>query len=160
MSGRFDALTKIEEEPVKTTLAKAADSPTVKKSPAPSIKLIDEEKLPNKSHIGNSGQQNSEKASKQESKQNVTIDDVTTSSHHDVNYRRWRDIIEDTEVHNSALRLTNEESYAVEDLVSELRRKYKIKTSMNEIARLGLLYIINDFKKDKPQALIIKVKKS
>lgn len=56
--------------------------------------------------------------------------------------------------------MTNEERYDIEDLVSELRRKFKIKTSMNEIARLGLLYIINDFKKDKTQSLIIKVKKS
>jgi hypothetical protein len=86
--------------------------------------------------------------------------DVTTSPRHDANHRKWRDIIEDTEVHNSALRLTNEERFDVEDLISELRRKYKIKTSMNEIARLGLLYIIDDFKKDKPNALIIKVKKS
>jgi hypothetical protein len=86
--------------------------------------------------------------------------DVTTSTCHDVNHRKWRDIIENTEVHNSALRLTNEERYDVEDLVSELRRKYKIKTSMNELARLGLLYIIDDFKKDKQNALIIKVKKS
>jgi hypothetical protein len=86
--------------------------------------------------------------------------DVMTSSRQDVNLRKWRDIIEDTEVHNSALRLTNEERYDLEDLVSELRRKYKIKTSMNEIARLGLLYIVDDFKKDKHNALIIKVKKS
>jgi hypothetical protein len=86
--------------------------------------------------------------------------DVATSERRDVNYRKWRDIIEDTEVHNSALRLTNEERDDIEDLVSELRRKYKIKTSLNEIARLGLLYIIDDFKKDKQNALIIKVKKS
>ncbi len=82
-----------------------------------------------------------------------------TSSRHDVNLRKWRDIIENTETHNSALRITNEERYEIEDLVSELRRKYKIKTPMNELARLGLLYIIDDFKKDKENALIIKVKK-
>jgi hypothetical protein len=90
----------------------------------------------------------------------VSNNDVMTSSRHDANLRKWRDIIEDTEVQNSALRVTKEERYAIEDLVSELRRKYKIKTSMNEIARLGLLYIIDDFKKDKQKALIIKVKKS
>jgi hypothetical protein len=87
-------------------------------------------------------------------------DDVMTSSRQHVNLRKWRDIIEDTETHNSALRITNDERYDVEDLVSELRRKYKIKTSMNELARLGLLYLITDFKKDKQQSLIIKVKKS
>ncbi len=90
----------------------------------------------------------------------VSNNDVMTSSRHGANLRKWRDIIEDTEVQNSALRVTKEERYAIEDLVSELRRKYKIKTSMNEIARLGLLYIIDDFKKDKQKALIIKVKKS
>lgn len=90
----------------------------------------------------------------------VSNNDVMTSSRHGANLRKWRDIIENTEVQNSALRVTKEERYAIEDLVSELRRKYKIKTSMNEIARLGLLYIIDDFKKEKQQALIIKVKKS
>src|SRR5512144_2222994 len=50
-------------------------------------------------------------------------DDAVTSSRHDVNLRKWRDIIENTETHNSALRITNEERYEIEDLVSELRRK-------------------------------------
>jgi len=86
--------------------------------------------------------------------------DVTTSSRHDVNHREWRDIIENTESHNSSLRITNDEKYAVKDLVDELERKYKVKTSLNELARLGLLYIIEDFKKDKLNSLIIKVKKS
>jgi hypothetical protein len=86
--------------------------------------------------------------------------DVTTSSLHDVNYRSWRDVIENTETHNSALRLTREERYEIEDVVSELERKYRIKTSMNELARLGLLSIIRDYKKKKREALIIKVKKS
>src|SRR3954452_6789797 len=159
--GRFDALTEIVEKPVKPALSKASDSPTIKKSPSNMFKRqIDEEKLFNRSPESNSSQQTSAMALNSEKKPEAIIDNVTTSSHHDVNFRKWRDIIEDTEVHNSALRLTNEESYAIEDLVSELRRKYKIKTSMNEIARLGLLYIMNDFKKDKPQALIIKVKKS
>ncbi len=101
-----------------------------------------------------------EEKQQKEAKSILQHHDVTTSSHQDVNLRKWRDLIEDTETHNSALRITNEERYEVEDLVSELRRKYKIKTSMNEIARLGLLYIIDDFKKDKQNSLIIKVKKS
>ena len=86
--------------------------------------------------------------------------DVITSSRHDVAYREWKDIIENTETHNSALRLTNEERFDIEDLVSELRRKYKIKTSMNELARLGLLYIVQDFKKNKTKSLVHNVKKS
>jgi len=85
---------------------------------------------------------------------------VMTSSLHDVNYREWKDVIENTETHNSSLRLTNEENYAVEDLVNDLKRKLKIKTSLNEIARLGILYIIKDFKKNREKSLVYKVKKS
>jgi len=86
--------------------------------------------------------------------------DVTTSVRHDVKYRKWREIIEETESHNSSLRITNEEKYAVKDLIDELERKYKVRTSLNEIARLGLLYIIEDFKKERLESLVIKVKKS
>jgi hypothetical protein len=43
--------------------------------------------------------------------------DVTPSPRHDVNYRAWRDIIENTETLNSALRLTREERYEVEDMI-------------------------------------------
>ena len=69
-------------------------------------------------------------------------------------------MIENTETQNSALRLTSEERYAVEDVVSELRRKYGIKTSMNEIARLGLLLLIADFKQHKKASMIHQVKKA
>jgi hypothetical protein len=86
--------------------------------------------------------------------------DVTTSERRDVDYRRWRDIIEDTETHNSALRLTREERYEVEDMIKELERKHKIKTSMNEVARLGILSIIHDYKANKQGSLVYKVKKS
>ena len=85
---------------------------------------------------------------------------VTTSPRHDINYRAWRDIIENTETHNSALRLTREERYEVEDMIQDLERKHKIKTSMNEVARLGLLSIIQDYKQNKQQSLLYKVKKS
>jgi hypothetical protein len=86
--------------------------------------------------------------------------DVTTSLSHDVDFRKWRDIIEDTETRNSSLRITSSEKYDIEDLIGELERKYKIKTSLNEIARLGILYLIDDFQKGKLSSLIIKVKKS
>jgi hypothetical protein len=86
--------------------------------------------------------------------------DVTTSSRQDVDYRAWRDIIEDTETRNSSLRITREEGYEIEDLVKELERKHKITTSMNELARLGLLSILHDYKKNKSESLIYKVKKS
>jgi hypothetical protein len=103
------------------------------------------------------------KESPQTSKEASTsevIHDVTTSSRHDVNYREWRDIIENTETHNSALRLTREERYEVEDTIQDLERKHKIKTSLNEVARLGLLSVIQDYKKNKQQSLLYKVKKS
>jgi hypothetical protein len=83
-----------------------------------------------------------------------------TSARHDVNHRTWRDVIENTETHNSSLRITNNEKYAVRGLVDELEQKFRVKTSLNELARLGLLYILDDFKKDKLNSLIIKVKKS
>ena len=86
--------------------------------------------------------------------------DVTTPSRHDVDHRAWRDVIENTETQNSALRLTREERYEIEDLVSDLERKHKIKTSMNELARLGILYILHDYKKNKTESLVYKVKKS
>ena len=78
----------------------------------------------------------------------------------DINYRAWKDIIENTETHNSALRLTREERYDVEDVVSDLERTHHIKTSMNELARLGLLSLIRDYKQRKQQSLVYKVKKS
>lgn len=86
--------------------------------------------------------------------------DVTTSSRQDVNLKNWQEIIENTETHNSALRITNEERYEIEDLINELKRKHKLKTSMNEVARLGLLFIIDDYKKNKQESWLYKVKKS
>jgi len=85
---------------------------------------------------------------------------VMTSSLHDVRLRGWRDTIENTETHNSSLRLTTEEGEHIEDLITGLKRKYKIKTSLNEIARLGLLHIVQDFKMNGENSLIYKVKKS
>ena len=86
--------------------------------------------------------------------------DVVTSLSDEVNFRKWKDIIENTETHNSSLRLSNEENYAAEDLVNELKRILKIKSSLNEIVRLGLLYILRDFNQNRESSLIYKVKKS
>jgi hypothetical protein len=86
--------------------------------------------------------------------------DAMTSRRDDVNYRVWRDIIENTETHNSSLRLTAEENFAVEDVITDLKRNMKIKTSLNEVARLGLLYLIHDFKKHRENSVVYKVKKS
>jgi hypothetical protein len=86
--------------------------------------------------------------------------DVVTSSLQDVDLREWRDLIENTETHNSSLRLTTEEGEDVEDVIKELKRQLKVKTSLNEIARLGLLYLVHDFKKHRERSLIYQVKKS
>ena len=86
--------------------------------------------------------------------------DVVTSSLQDVQLRDWRDLIENTETHNSSLRLTTEEGEDVEDVIKELKRQLKVKTSLNEIARLGLLYLVHDFKKHRERSLIHQVKKS
>jgi hypothetical protein len=99
------------------------------------------------------------KQSKKQVNKSAT-NDVMTSSLHDVSLRDWRDTIENTETHNSSLRLTTEEGEHIEDLITDLKRKYKIKTSLNEIARLGLLHIVQDFKKNGENSLIYKVKKS
>jgi hypothetical protein len=99
------------------------------------------------------------KASEKKETQSVR-NDVMTSSRHDVNLRVWKDTIENTETHNSSLRLTTEEGEQIEDLITDLKRTFKIKTSLNEIARLGLLYIVQDFKKHGEYSLIYKVKKS
>ena len=69
-------------------------------------------------------------------------------------------MIENTETHNSSLRLTTEEGEDVEDVTKELKRQLKVKTSLNEIARLGLLYLVHDFQKHRERSLIYQVKKS
>jgi hypothetical protein len=99
------------------------------------------------------------RAPKQEQRQK-TLPDVMTSLLQDVNLRAWRDTIENTETRGSSLRLTNEEIYAVEDVIQDLERLLKIKTSMNELARLGLLFLVHDFKKNGEKSIIYQVKKS
>jgi hypothetical protein len=86
--------------------------------------------------------------------------DVMTSWRQEIDLKQWQEVIENTETQNSALRLTSEERYAVEDVVNELRRQYGIKTSMNEIARLGLLLLVHDFQQSKKASLIHQVKKA
>ena len=89
----------------------------------------------------------------------VTID-VTTSLLQDIDLKRWQELIENTETQNSSLRLTSEERYVIEDVISELQRKERIKTSMNEVARLGLLFLIHEFKKNGHTSLLYRVKKA
>lgn len=92
-------------------------------------------------------------------RQDVTID-VTTSLLQDVDLKHWREQIEDTETQNSSLRLTSEERYVIEDVISELQRKERVKTSMNEVARLGLLFLIHEFKQNRRTSILYRVKKA
>lgn len=87
------------------------------------------------------------------------IPDVVTSLLDGVDVARWRELIADAETHNSALRLSAMERDAVEDLVRDLRRKERIKTSMNELARLGLLLLVDDFRRRGVKSIIHRVKK-
>jgi hypothetical protein len=128
-------------DPVQKQAVKPHSPPESRHSPTPSIPEV----------------------SKQDSITDVMPDvvtDVMTSLPQEVNLRKWQEIIENTETQNSALRLTSEERYAVEDVVNELRRKYGVKTSMNEVIRLGLLLLVHDFKKHKKESVIYKVKKA
>jgi hypothetical protein len=99
------------------------------------------------------------RAPEQEQRQK-TLPDVMTSLLQDVNIREWRDTIENTETRGSSLRLTNDEIYAVEDVIQDLERLLKIRTSMNELARLGLLFLVHEFKKHGEKSIVYKVKKS
>jgi hypothetical protein len=131
-------------------------------SPPPSQEVQKNTPRPNEAIVTRSkeSQPVQEFPNKSDNKRISASSEVMTSLLHDVNYREWRDIIENTETHNSSLRLTTEEAEDVEDLIKELKRKLKIKTSLNEIARLGLLYILHDFKKNRENSLVYKVKKS
>ncbi len=86
--------------------------------------------------------------------------DVTMSLLQGVDLKQWREQIEDTETQNSSLRLTSEERYVIEDIISELQRQERIKTSMNEVARLGLLFLIHEFKKNRRTSILYRVKKA
>ncbi|MCC7018582.1 MAG: hypothetical protein IT332_02425 [Ardenticatenales bacterium] len=96
--------------------------------------------------------------------------DVTESPHHDVvtdvmtsvlleDISMWRKVLAVSETHNSALRLSAQERDDIEDCVLLLRRKFGIKTSMNELARLGLLLLVRDVRTRKNESLVCAVKK-
>ena len=108
---------------------------------------------------GEEAEQVKRDANQQEGQPDV-VHDVMTSVRQAISLKVWQELIENTETQNSALRLTSAERYAVEDVVNELRRQYGIKTSMNEVARLGLLVLIHDFKQHKQASLLHTVKKA
>ena len=87
----------------------------------------------------------------------VTVD-VMKSPLQGVNQKRWRERIEETETHNSSLRISEKEREQIEDVVRDLKRQYRIKTSMNEIARLGLVFLAHDFRQRGKESIIAEVK--
>ena len=101
-----------------------------------------------------------EKITEPEQIKKEVIEDIEETILEEMDLKKWKDLIENTETQKTTLRLTKAELYSIADMISELQRKQKIKISMNEIARLGLLFLIHDFKKNKQQSLLYKVKKS
>ena len=96
--------------------------------------------------------------------------EVMKSRHHDVtpdvvtsvlpeNVSKWRKILANTETHNSALRLSAQERDDIEDCVLLLRRTLGVKTSMNELARLGLLMLVQDVRVRKSKSVVCAVKR-
>lgn len=88
------------------------------------------------------------------------MEDVVTSLLEGVDLGEWREMIANTETHSSAFRLSSAERDAVEDLVRDLRRVKRVKTSMNELARLGLMLLIHDFRKRGDKSIVYRVKKT
>lgn len=152
--GMFSDLKKIDKESRVDAEKKASHFPIKN----PNVTKLEENKT-QKQKLNISSKQNVNKNVEKLINEDG-VNDVMTSLLQDVSLRGWKDIIENTETHNSSLRLTSNEVYEVEDLINELRRNLKVKTSLNEVARLGLLYIIHDFKKKRERSLVYKVKKS
>jgi len=106
-------------------------------------------------------------ADAKESSLHDSITDVNGSTRHDVmtsvsreEVTRWRKMLANSETHGSALRLSAQERDDVEDCVLLLRRTYGIKTSMNELVRLGLLLLVRDVRTRKSKSVICAVKES
>jgi len=72
--------------------------------------------------------------------------------------RTWRMALENNDTRRSALRLTSSERDRVEDLVRELWRVHRLRSSMNEVARLGLRVIERDFRRRGQESLVYRVK--
>jgi hypothetical protein len=73
-------------------------------------------------------------------------------------YELWKEIITDADTQNTTVRLTKKESNNVSDFTRNLRREKNIRISMNELARLGLLFLMDDFNDNGEKSVISKVK--
>lgn len=145
--GMYDKLSKLDDIPARVAAddqSPVAVSPTLKATP------VQPDPTPRNPDA---------KTDVMESRRHdVTQDAVTSVLPEDVS--RWRKILANTELHNSALRLSAQERDDVEDCVLLLRRTLGIKTSMNELARLGLLLLVRDVRARKSASIVCAVKQS
>ena len=74
-------------------------------------------------------------------------------------YELWGEIIADASTQHTTVRLTAQESDNVSGFTRKLRRKHKIRISMNELARLGLLFLMDDFNDNGNDSIVAKAKK-
>lgn len=143
--GLYDKLSKLDDTPPKAI--EGVHSPaTVSPSLAAHLQEAPPRKSPDVS-----------KEAMKSRHHDVTPDVVTSVRPEDVS--QWRTILANTETHNSALRLSAKERDDIEDCVLLLRRTLGIKTSMNELARLGLLLLVQDVRARTSKSVICAVKR-
>lgn len=74
--------------------------------------------------------------------------------------RRLRDVLlEDHPVHNT-FRYSQDSLDAVRDIVYELEVKRGIKTSRNDVMRLGLAWLVDDYRTRREQSVLVQVLKA
>ena len=145
--GLYDKLSKLDATPA---LVAAEDQNQVATSPILKATPVQPDLMPRTPHA---------KTDVTDSPRHDARHDVVTSVVPD-DLSRWRKILANTELHNSALRLSAQERDDIEDCVLLLRRTLGIRTSMNELARLGLLLLVRDVRIRKGTSVICGVKQS
>lgn len=73
--------------------------------------------------------------------------------------KQWRKKLDDKTGSNSSLRIPKDEKRPVEDMLTDLERRYGYSISMNDLARLGLMLLTNDFKRKRSRALVLEILK-
>jgi len=144
--GLYDKLSKLDAQPPKPI---ADEVSPVEARPT--------RKTPSIQHNPTPQKLDSSLETVESSHRDVTTDVVTSVPQDDIS--RWRKILANTETHNSALRLSAQERDDIEDCILLLRRTLGIKTSMNELARLGLLLLMRDVAARKGESVVCAVKR-
>lgn len=117
---------------------------TVKKQSPPPKEAIKEEILTNK--------QTSKKASKQESLQESQEEKKELSFE-----ERILISLQATDLKANTFRYSQEELDFIEQISHEAKMKYRVKLDKNDIARIGLLWLKEDYKKNGEESLIGKI---